>query len=280
MKNLTFLFLGSVLVAAALQAGEQTLVVTPQTLDGWTVTAADPSGLSQASMLALPGGAQLSRLFDSDVVTLRLATPVVFGLAGEDFSTLEVGPAALVFSREGMAGQIVLVMGDNRSYPLPFPVKLNLDGSSIDPVEVQLTYDRASGNVIVTGFGQTLSYATEPSPKPVEVVISAGTHEAFTLQNLTVQLLTTDDPATRSTNGATGLPSATSTNTHLTASGKRNLSGSLGSGGGALTTTDSGLAAKPSAAAGNMTLEVYTPAAVRHGHVDAIRSAVAHGKKL
>jgi|ERR1035437_9239813 hypothetical protein len=278
MKKFTFV-LCLFSIVAGLQAGEQTLQVTPQSLDDWAVTGADKSTVSQAAALAVPAGAQLWRRFDVDRVVVQFKAQPVFGAAAEDFPTLEAGPAALVFSREGTEGQVVLVMGDTPPVLLPFPIKLNIDGSSVGPVDVQLAYERTTGNVVVAGFGQELHYVTGTSTTPVEVVISAGAHAALALQNLTVRLVTPDGAngdavdATKDVANANGsAPNATSLKAKTKVAQWATEKGGTTP---PADTTDK----KPSGQSGNSTLEIYTPASVRHGRVDAVRAAVVQAKK-
>ena len=273
MKKLILPLWSSIALAGALQAGEQIVTVTPQTLGNWAVSGAGKSALNQASVVTLPAGAQLSRRFDADSVTVQFKAQPVFGATAEDFLTLEAGPTALVFVRDGSDGQLVLVMGDAAVVPLPYTVKLNPDGSSVDPVDVQLAYDRTTGTVVVTGFGQTLQYAGVPNAKPVRVVLTSGADAALTLQNLAV-VLSTPDAVTDGANGSALTQAAAGSGVTTDKDSGRKLSvdqrvaEALG-----LTTGGSPTGSASSASGGKSTLEVFTPPSVRL-RVAAVLTAV------
>ena len=263
MKKLILPLWGSMVLTGMLQAGEQVVAVTPQTLAGWAVTGAGKASLDQASVLTLPAGAQLSRRFDADSVTVQFKAQPVFGATPEDYLILEAGPAALAFVRDGSNGQLVLAIGDSTVLPLPYAVKLNSDGSSVDPVELQLTYDRATGGVVVTGFGQTLQYSGTPGAKPMRVVLTSGADAALTLQTLEV-LLVTPEVASGDGRGGASSQSASANGTAAdstfgrTASVDQRVAEALRPAAGGDSPGTS-----PSANGGRQALEIFTPPSVR-----------------
>lgn len=275
MKKLILSLWGLIALGGALRVGAQTIMVTPQTLNGWVVTGADKSALSQATELTLPPGAQLSRLFEANIVVVQFNAQPVFGATGENFTSLAVGPAALVFARDGTDGQLVLVMGDTTVVPLPFTVKLNVDGSSVEPVDVQLAYDRSTGIVIVAGFGQTLQYSGEPSTEPVEVAITSGADDALTLQNLDVLVVAPNTAIDNAKNGAQTQTDANSGTAAGRASGKQPSVEQLVAVALGLNTTGNSTDQKPPAQGVRSTLEVYTPPAVRHRAAAVLKAVKA-----
>ncbi len=268
----------SVLSFLALALGlraQQTIAVTPQTLAGWTVSGADPQALSQQTGLSLPAGAQLARSFMVSGLNLKVTTKAAIGQNAGDWPVLEISDAALVFARNGSAGKLVLVLGDNAPLDLPYNFALDANGLGVEPVTV--SFSRQGAVVSVGMSGQTLQFPAGPAAgSGMEVVASAGTSEAWAFQTLEVTVaapMVADNTGGQSA-GTSGTKAAAS---DLLAKGR---SATSGAGTSALANTSasaSGPAVAPGASSSRVTLEIFTPPAVRHGRAAAIRAA-AQGK--
>lgn len=91
MKTILY-FLSFSIGVLTLGAAEQTVQVTPQSLDHWGIVGAKKSDLDQSTTLVLPPGAQLARGFGAAKVTLNVEAQTVFSTESTDFPTFEVGP--------------------------------------------------------------------------------------------------------------------------------------------------------------------------------------------
>lgn len=151
--------------------------VLGQTLpsDGaWLFTGAAPAGGTKPDSIIVPAGSELFRTADADadVVSVRLVSQPYFGLKPAGWPSLEVGPAAVTFSRDRNGGAIVL-LGD-QALPLPDPVALDQAGRSEKPLDVTLSFDRTrnAGSLLLGGSNFVVNATAKPGP--LEVAISPG----------------------------------------------------------------------------------------------------------
>jgi hypothetical protein len=256
---------------------QQTIVVTPQTLIGWTVTGADPQALSQQRVLGLPAGAQLARSFRTTALEIKVTAPPFVGTSADDWPVLEIGDAALLFARGGSTGNLLLVLGDKAPVELPFTFSLDAAGRSVVPLTV--IFSRQGAAVHVGLADQTLEFSAGPAANSgLEVVASAGRADAWELQNLVVTV------AAPLVSGSTDGQSADASRTEATPSNLLTQARPDSSGIDPLAkvTAPAGgpVAAGPASGASTRpaTLEIFTPPAVRRGRADAIRAAGTQGK--
>lgn len=259
---------------------QQTILVTPQSLAGWTVTGADRQAMAAQPALVLPAGAQLARAFPGPTLALKVSTRPQFGLTPADWPVLEIGNAALVFMREGGTGKLALVLGTETPVELPGSYALDADGRSVEPLAV--TFAREGAVVKVEAAGRKLSLPVAPAPEPgLEAVASAGAGNGWSLDRLEVATPTAEAvTAAAAVDTSAGAPAGSAGGTVDRKSGAANPKTEDGPSGTAAAPGPTG--APPAAAAatgkaGAGTLEIFTPASVRHGRADTVRNAVANG---
>lgn len=131
--------------AAGLRAGEQTIRVSVQDLEGWTITGAVRPAATDSADLSLPAGAQLSRAFNANKVALTLNATAAFGQTPDDSPTIEVGPVALMLSHNGSAGELLLFGADSAVPLADVPVTVGVGTAATAPVKIQIAYDRTRG---------------------------------------------------------------------------------------------------------------------------------------
>ena len=203
---------------------QQTITVTPQSLTGWTITGADPQVLAKQSELTLPAGAQLAQTFNATDVSLQVTTSPLIGENAADWPVLELGTTALVFARNGIAGKLLLVIGDNAPQPLPVSFALDADGRSSEPITIALA--RQGGVISVTFADQTQQFpAAAASALNTEIVASAAATQSwsFALLEVTptsVDPVTTPKPAGSGTSQASGSNTTSTSLPNLPTTGK------------------------------------------------------------
>jgi hypothetical protein len=275
MKN-TLLFVGWLISALALCAGVKIQSVTPHSLETWTVTGADKAALGHSSDLVLPANAQLSRGFAAELVSIEFRAKPVFAASAEDTAILELGPVALILTREGDQGCLMLDLGDSAPVVLPGRVALDEDGAGVSPVSLQLSYVRSSGAVTVTSFGQTSTFVCEASANPIEVVMTAGAKSALAIESLSIRESTPDDAALgRSNLGHTGSEAKGFSAAADGVNGARPQAIGFGMVGA----PPPRAALATAATQGSSSLEIYTPPGGRTGRADAIRLSLPQTKK-
>jgi hypothetical protein len=274
MRHLLSFSLAAVLVCSG-HAADQIIAVTPQNLKGWTVTGAGKIAPVSGAQLVLPAGVQLSREFSGSAVILHLVTRPVFSDQAEDWPIIGLGSAALAFTRKDGQGHLVLVVGETTGTNLPWVVPLDPAGK-LDPVELFLAYDSASGVGLIRFQDKVQSFDVPPNAKATEVWLSAGVPSDWPSDLMQVMLLDLNPDQT----GAAGSLAAESSKLTPTdklqaaldkARAKNNANSTNAAAGGAL--GGGGTAAT----AGTVSmLEVFTPPSVRRGQIiSAVRSAVA-----
>jgi hypothetical protein len=272
-------FFGLSFLAAFSLHAQQPVVLTPQTLAGWNITGTDAQTLSSQNELTLPAGTQLARNFASGNLSLRVSTFPMIGQSPEDWPVLELGSAALIFSRDASTGRLVLVLGEGAPVELPFTFPLNAEGRSVGPIAVVL--ERRDSSIDLTVSGQTLQFAADFTAKdPTQVVISSGSTQPWAFQSMELTIgakgLATPDnfqagsPQAK-TDDARALPvggmgAALRTENRL----GQDLAGPHGQPGKSV----------PVRGGASGSLEIFTPPAVRYGRVDAARLTVARSNRL
>jgi len=271
-----FAFLG---LSSVLGAAQPPISVSAQTLAGWTVFGADSQALAAQSDLSLPAGAQISRVFSADGLSLQITSSPQFGAVPADSPVLEIGTAALVFVQNGNTGKISLVVDDNAPVPLPFTFALDANGRSLAPLT--LNFARQDGVVSVASGGQSQSFPVAPVTGSVlEIVVSAGADHDWPLDQLTVTLLANNVVVPAMNNGNGQADSTKAKSDTPTTAGAAAPPKSAGAVNGA--TTNGGPAAAGNARAATpapaLTLEVFTPSPIRHGRAETVRAALAGQK--
>ena len=148
------------ILSSDLLSAQQIMNVTPQTLAGWTVVGAEASALASQPELTLPAGVQLARSFDNGELALQLKTRPTIGVNESDWPTVELGSTALIFSRNGAGGKLLLAAGGQAPQPLPIEFTLDTDDRSKELLVITLTLQGSS--VSVEGSGQTLQFPVVP----------------------------------------------------------------------------------------------------------------------
>jgi len=271
MKKALQLAIGLTLALAA--QAQQTISLTPQTLTGWEIVGADAGALAKQVKLSLPGGAQLSHLFLTNDLGINVTTSPATGQSSADMPVLEIGSVALVFSRDGSTGKLVLLVGDSAPVDLPFSFALDANGRSIEPLTVG--FSRKGTVISVTSSGQTLQFPGDQSRgEGLEVVVSSGATQDWEISSFAV---TTDGSSqqTKTSGQSANMPNSDSAaKAQTSAAGKSSPVIESALPVGTAGSTGSSAATAP-VAIPKITMEVMTPPSFRHGRVDAIRAAVA-----
>jgi hypothetical protein len=262
--------------AAGLGLAQQKLSVIPQSLADWTIVNADRQAMAGQSELTLPAGSQLVRSFEAADITVELTTRPVIGTDASDWPELDLGSASLVFARNGTAGRLVFVIGNEVPLELPFDFALDADGRSTEPLTV--TFGRNSSGFIVGYSGQTLQFPVEVGTGPaVEIVASAGMTQPWPFAKLAVTVGRKDPVAAAA--GGMGLSSGSAgANAANSMKLSRSVASAVDSAPAALVEMASAANAKDKASGKTRgptgTLETFTPPAVRYGRADALRASL------
>jgi len=253
-----------------LDAAEQLITVTPQTLADWTVVGADRTVLAAEKQLSIPAGAQLSRQFPAAAVMIRLVSRPVFADTAAEWPILEIGPVALALvGRDQEAGRLVLVANGDSVVDLPWPVVADNSNPTVDLI---LAYDPLSGAGLLGYQDKLKSFTSAVTTKPVEVVLSAGEHAAWPQDMLQVLLLGDDPPPGVGPTTGAGNDNSLAAITKFQAAlnrlpGPTDAAKSAGE-------AQSAITAAPAPAPAS-TLEIFTPPAVRRGRAEEIRTLLA-----
>jgi hypothetical protein len=252
--------------------------VTPQSLAGWNLAGTDSQTLAAQPELTLPANAQISRAFTTSDLTVHLSTRPYFGTEPADWPVLEVGSAALVFVRNGVTGQLHLVLGEEAPIVLPPSFALDAAGRSLEPLSVLIGRDGTELGLEVAG--QMRSFPIDSATgDSVEVVASAGAAQPWAIDRLEVSVL---PPATVAPTGSSpsdpgqwaAKKAATPDRANPTVespaspSQPKPLPGLVPS----TAPEKTAQAAEPARAT---TLEIFTPPAVRTGRAGKVRANVA-----
>lgn len=257
----------------ALQASQQTIQLTPQSLGAWKIVGTAPQTLSGQDDLTLPAGAQLAHTFAATSVTFQVTTKPALGPNPEDWPVLEIGGAALVFVRDGAQGKLLLVVGEGPATMLPW--HFALDGEGLSAEVLTLSFGRQEAEVSIGMSGQMLQFPVPPA-STMETVVSAGATQPWVFQELTVTVATADPVS--STPFDTGFDSSAaqtfgSVSTVRVAAGGISISAQP-----ALTDSPAGrgtTTVSPGPTTGHTRLEIFTPSSVRRGRAHQARAAAA-----
>ena len=193
---------------------------------------------------------------------------------------LEIGNAALVFTRDGAAGKLALVLGDQAPVDLPVSFPLDAEGRSGEPLTINFT--REGSVVTVEAGGQKMAFAADQFPgQRLEVVASAGAENSWAFARLEVALPVAEVMAPASGAGSRGSDATNATPSALDRKSDAAKSKPTTSRTGTVAGPDpTGAPATPAATAGKAgvsSLEIFTPPSVRHGRADTVRNTVATG---
>jgi len=154
------------------------VVVADWTATGGVVTTAERDGV------LIPAGAQLSRFFAVNELTLKIACRPYFTTVPEEWAMLYVGPASLTFVRNPDGGGVVL-FGDE-PLALPFGLVLDEDGRSRAPIDFTFHFDRNGRLATLTVRQASFDVPATAADGPIEVSLSAGSRQAWLLDELAV----------------------------------------------------------------------------------------------
>jgi hypothetical protein len=264
------LFLVAFAAASRVFAADQSVQLSPVSLDGWTLNGADNTALATAQSLNLPAGSQVSRSFKTNELAVNLVVQPRFAENPTECPAIEIGSAALLFVQTGdQEGHIKLVLGDNAPIVLPFSVALDGEGRSIDPLEI--TFAAGPDYTAVVAFGQTLIYPAVPAGQAFEVAVSAGNIGSLLISQFEVVFATGDEkPGTTANNSSIGktLGGGKSVNAGNHFGAVSNPSASDTTASGSLVTDASSTAPKV------IHTEIITPSSMRpHGRIEVVRRA-------
>lgn len=173
---------------AALLAGALAVacvsVAAIQAPGDWTAIGGAPT--RQGDGLTIPGGAQILRSVASTVVEVRVVSRPYFSAVPADWAALEVGPAILTFVRESGGGGLLL-LGDT-PLALPFALPLDAAGRSRLPLDFILRFDALNGRAVLSINQATYDVDATAPAGPVEIVLSAGRSQPWSLDRLEVEL--------------------------------------------------------------------------------------------
>jgi hypothetical protein len=279
MKNFFLVGLGLISLSCGLVAGVQEYSVTPATLAAWQVTGTDRQKLQSQSTLSLPAGAEIVRTFPGGAVVLYTVSRPLFGQTAADWPVLQVGPAALAFTRQGNEGKLVLLLGEELSV-LPLAVALDSHGRSAGPLELAVGYDAVAGICVVGFADQVMSFQGGANRAVIEVSLSAGAQNVWAHDSLDVQVFA---PASVTPARSTGQPEATNRPALLTAALEKLQQAGSAAGPGnpdrtASATQSSNGPVAETPPPRRPSLEIYTPPAVRRS-AEAVRALIAKAGK-
>lgn len=170
-------------------SAELTLPLTPDTLEHWTLDGAAPEEL-KGEPLTLPAGAQVSRLFTTDTLAVRLTSSPVFARDPADWPVLELGSAALVFARDEGTGYLALALGAEKVVLHPHTIFLNDEGQAKEPITATLRWQGQT--VSLETNGQRIDL-TAPAQTSLGIAASSGHNQAWSLDLLAVTLHVSDE---------------------------------------------------------------------------------------
>ncbi|MDI1336599.1 MAG: hypothetical protein PSU94_10520 [Lacunisphaera sp.] len=173
-------------LARPLEAAEQLVTVTPQTLGGWQIVGTDRDQMAKVQQLILPDNAQLSRLFSDQAVILHLVSRPVFSQESARWPLIGVGPLALALVKQDGLGRLVLVTDETTAHDLPWSVSLEQLEVAVDLI---VAYDPLAGAGLIGFQDQLQEFAMPASAKPVEVWLGAGAGSSWPLDHMEVLLL-------------------------------------------------------------------------------------------
>lgn len=268
------IFLSTLLVlasATAILTAEPSLVVTPSSLDGWTVTGADRTSLAACPQLLLPAGSQLGRQFPGGAIVLHLVSTPVISADSADWPILEVGPVALAAVADNHGGKIMLVVNESVQVELPWKIPSSPNPTSLD---LLLAYDPVSGAGLIGMQNDMRAFDAGASTRPVEVILSAGATHAWPCDQLELWLLSADaievtSPATTQASERARTPS------EKLRSLVEQLTGERDSGAGPTPSVVTPFPVATAVGGLGARLEVFTPPAFRHSRAAEVRSIIA-----
>lgn len=239
----------------------------------WTARGVSQTDLAKQSAFTLPAGAELVRGFYGGSVMLAVGSTPHFAQAPTDWPVLQVGPTAVVFTREGAVGRLALVVNETARM-LPAEIALDQNGRAREPVELVLGFDPVMQRGAVGFDGQVIAFSTDAVTGAVEVALSAGASQEWPQDWVEVLVLGPD--------GDNHSPEELTSASHETGSSARELLQSvadmLGKGEpvGTASGKDGSAPVPVVATASSMrpTLEVFTPPAVRLG-AESVRAILA-----
>lgn len=269
--------LGFALIGLTLQAGEQLIMVTPQSPAPWSGPGAPSGSTSGQTRFTLSAGGQIARTFPARILSVHLTTQPVFGVESDEWPVLELGSTSLVFVREDSIGRLVIVMGEAIPVALPFDIPLDPTGRSIE--ELTILLEQMEDSMLIVMSNQSKRQPLVTSIKvPLSIVASAGASSEWEFDQLAVAVSTPDidtSSNTQTTNKITDWSSSGSNFAH-----RAQTTIQLGNTTGHLPAPyDLKKAASGAGNHGSTALEVFTPPSVRHGRADGVRAALANSKK-
>jgi len=250
--------------------------VTPASLGDWRLVGATQTDLGHGSALSLPAGTTLARTFEAGIILVHSVSSPVFADSPTDWPLLQVGPAALALIRNGNRGELVLLV-DSTARTLPFAVTVDDGGRGAAPLEIALGYSPASRRGIVMLGNQIEEFNAAAGTS--EISLSAGQNEPWAFDSLTA--FVPDAAVSSSTNGNADSSFAASKPGVLQNSAEiiRRMETTWLAAEADRQASPGRAPAETAAASPPITLEIFTPPAVRNDPA-SIRREIARQKKL
>lgn len=251
---------------------ELNLPLTPETLPYWSLSGAKRADLA-TTPLTLPPGAQVSRVFTTDRLGVRIETAPIFALDPEDWAVLEVGEAALVFARDGDTGYLALTVGTAEVALHPRTVPLAEEGGAA--VSVKATLQWQADQVSLEVDGERIDLPVPP-PQQLAVTVSSGKKAPWPFDRLSVVLPINDQDLPHGLRDGDD-PEATARASGLVA--PKTARDAVGMD---AATPGAGEGARDANAVPSdyRPLEIYTPPAVRTQRAEQIKAAVNARRQL
>lgn len=281
----SFYLLSCLLVSAlGVHAGQQSFLVTPYSLAGWSLVGAELPDVLGRREFSLPADAQLQRSLLEKQVALQTDSRPAIGEAAGDWPVLELGDTALVFSRSGATGRLLLVLGEQAPRELPIVFALDAEGRSVDLLAIG--FARHGNAITVSAPGQVLHFTAKPTvaDQSMGIVVSAGATLPWRFRRLEVTTILEDTGAAGKPAAAVSpaLPPAVLRNYHASmpppGTGFTSSSAIPPSALGAAAGAADGKSVGQAKASGRAILEIYSPSSDRHGRSRAVRAAAASAK--
>jgi hypothetical protein len=276
MKSASLLLLLATGFICSVIAGETQIKVTSDTLSEWKANGVEVAAKGETPALTLPVGTEISRVFSRGMVAVHLVSRPYFARDNSGWPILIVGPAALVFKREGDVGQLVLTSLGGKLQVVSESLSLDAAGSPRESLDVMLAYDPASGTGFV-GIGNELRSFQSDYSVPMEVILSAGNDKPWQLDRVEVDLLDQEQGQVRSVNPDASVPKAgvemtSSTNPSATVErflDRQNIKEAP------LPLPESVSSSVENEKASAPALEIFTPPSVRFMSADTVRALLA-----
>ncbi len=249
-------------------AAEITLPLTPESLIHWQQSG-DGMEPRPSEPPTLAAGAQLSRSFASESLTVGLISNPHFAIEPENWPVIELGSAVLIFARHDNIGYLVLAVGAENIAVHPSTVPLADDERSQEPIEAFL---HRHGSTVSLVTADTRIELAAPGDELVTVVVAAGASHSWTLDRLAVTLAIPDEVIPADLRTGNDSPDGKADLAERIAN-ERVAKGRYGP--GSAGDNLGSVSRRPTVAASQgRPLEIYTPPSVRTHRAEQLKAAV------